>query len=178
MTSKANNTSKPQRRVGQATKTAAPPRGQTHLPGNAKTPRKPDGSFAKGTRPGPGRAKGQRNRTTVMLKDAILNAAALVGQDGRGANELTGYLVMLATRERAIFARLLERVLPMQVDLKELPNTRYTVQEAIDELNRRGLPRLSLAPPPEQASPVAACEDAIADGEFYEVAPGVERIEQ
>ncbi|MBR0994153.1 hypothetical protein JQ580_25865 [Bradyrhizobium japonicum] len=178
MTSKARNTSKPWRVVGQETKSAAPSAELHHLPGKAKTPRKPDGSFAKGTRPGPGRAKGQRNRTTVMLKDAILQAAALLGQDGKGKDGLTGYLMMLASKERQTFAKLLERVLPLQLDVKESPRE-YTVEEAAAELNRRGLPvpmLLALAPPSNEI-PVAANEDTAEDDEFEQLAPGTMRIE-
>lgn len=90
--------------------------------------------------PSKGRAKGQRNRTTVMLKDAILKAATLIGQDGRGKNGLTGYLMMLATKERAVYARLLEKVLPMQLELKDKTAPHYTAEEAVARLRERRLP--------------------------------------
>src|SRR5262249_28140477 len=54
-----------------------------------------------------GRKKGQANRTTRLLKDAILEAATLVGQDGRGKDGLVGYLKSLAVKEKAVYARLL-----------------------------------------------------------------------
>ena len=60
-----------------------------------------------------GRPAGIPNKTTTALKEAILLAAETVGQDGAGANGLTGYLVMLAKVEPKSFAGLLGRVLPM-----------------------------------------------------------------
>jgi hypothetical protein len=121
------------------TKPKTPP-GQPHLPGKAKTPRKPDGKFEKGIRPNPGRAKGVRNRTTTLLKDAILKAAELVGQDGKGKDGLVGYLKMLAVRERAVYARLLEKVLPMQLHVEDKTVTKYTAEEVAERLQERGLP--------------------------------------
>src|SRR3982074_3296129 len=97
-----------------------PPPAKPHLPGKATTPRKQDGKFAKGA-PKPanaGRAKGKRNKTTIMLKEAILTAAELCGQDGRGKDGMVGYLKMLAVKERGLFSRLLEKVLPMQLHVQ------------------------------------------------------------
>lgn len=137
-------------------------------------------AFTKGT-PKPanaGRRKGTRNRTTTLLKDAILQAATLLGQDGKGKDGLTGYLMMLASRERQTFAKLLERVLPLQLDVKETPR-KYTVEEAAAELNRRGLPvpmLLAIAPPPE-VLPIAANEDSAEDEEFKQLAPGTAQLE-
>lgn len=116
------------------------PASKLYLPGKAKTPRRPDGKFAKGYQPSKGRAKGQRNRTTVMLKDAVLKAATLIGQDGRGKNGLTGYLMMLATKERAVYARLLEKVLPMQLELKDKTAPKYTAEQVVEKLRERRLP--------------------------------------
>jgi hypothetical protein len=142
-----------------ARKHPLPPPGQPYLPGKAKTPRRLDGSFVKGIRPNPGRAKGKRNRVTVMLKDAVLKAAQLIGQDGRGKNGLTGYLMMLATKERAVYARLLEKVLPMQLELKDKTDRPMTAAEAVERLKERRLPipstLLALAGPSETAVTIA-----------------------
>jgi hypothetical protein len=73
------------------------------------------------------------------LKDAILKAAELVGQDGRGKGGLTGYLQMLAVKEKAVYARLLEKVLPMQLHVEDKTKT-YTAEEAAERLRERGLP--------------------------------------
>jgi hypothetical protein len=113
-----------------------------HLPGKATTPRKQDGKFAKNA-PRPansGRAKGRRNRTTVMLKEAILTAAELAGADGKGKDGMVGYLRMLAVKERQLFTRLLEKVLPMQLDVKDDTKKVYSPEEAAARLRERGLP--------------------------------------
>jgi hypothetical protein len=112
------------------------PQSRTPVPRTAK------GKFVKGTPrpPNTGRAKGVRNRTTTMLKDAILTAATLVGQDGKGKDGLVGYLKMLAMRERAVYARLLEKVLPMQLHVEDKTKQMLTPEEAVAQLQQRGLP--------------------------------------
>lgn len=62
-----------------------------------------------------GRTKGTPNKTTAVLKDAILKAAELVGEDGQGKGKTVGYLKRLAQTEPKAFAGLLGRVLPLQV---------------------------------------------------------------
>lgn len=64
---------------------------------------------------GKGRKKGTPNKTTALLKEAILKAAELVGQDGMGKAGLVGYCQSLAVNEPRAFAGLLGKVLPMQV---------------------------------------------------------------
>jgi len=75
------------------------------------------GTVPKKSRPQPkgGSRKGVPNRTTSVLKDAILLAAETVGQDGKGKDGLTGYLVRIAKTQPKAFTGLLGRVLPMQV---------------------------------------------------------------
>ncbi|MDR9813101.1 hypothetical protein [Rhizobium hidalgonense] len=58
-----------------------------------------------------GRAKGTPNKTTALLKDAILKAATEAG----GADGLVGYLRIQATENPGPFMSLLGKVLPMQV---------------------------------------------------------------
>lgn len=60
---------------------------------------------------GPGRPKGKPNRTTALLKDAILAAAATAGGD----DGLEGYLASQAKANPGPFMALLGKVLPMQV---------------------------------------------------------------
>lgn len=60
---------------------------------------------------GPGRPKGVPNKTTTLLKDAILAAAAKAG----GKEGLEGYLAHQATENPQSFLPLLGKVLPMQV---------------------------------------------------------------
>lgn len=64
---------------------------------------------------GPGRKKGIPNKTTAVLKEAIITAAEQVGEDGGGTGGLTGYLVYIAKNDIKAFAGLLGKVLPMQV---------------------------------------------------------------
>jgi hypothetical protein len=62
-------------------------------------------------KPGPGRPKGATNKTTALLKDAILQAAEKAG-DKEG---LVGYLTVQARENPGPFLSLLGKVLPMQV---------------------------------------------------------------
>lgn len=63
----------------------------------------------------PGRPKGSPNRTTALLKDAIIKAAESVGEDKAGKGKLIGYCKFLAKDEPKAFAQLLGKVLPLQV---------------------------------------------------------------
>lgn len=71
--------------------------------------------MAKGQKTG-GRTKGTPNKTTALLKDAIIQAAELTGEDQQGKNGLIGYCKYLAKDEPKAFATLMGRVLPMQVE--------------------------------------------------------------
>lgn len=62
-----------------------------------------------------GRKKGTPNKTSGLLREAILTAAELVGEDGNGKGKTVGYLKNLAIKEPKAFAGLLGRVLPMQI---------------------------------------------------------------
>ena len=59
-----------------------------------------------------GRKKGTPNKTTALLKDAILKAAEQAG----GEDGLVGYLKDQAEANPGPFMALLGKVLPMQVD--------------------------------------------------------------
>jgi hypothetical protein len=65
--------------------------------------------MARGVKTG-GRTKGTPNKTTALLKDAILEAGSQAHPDG-----LTGYLRTQANDNPAAFMTLLGKVLPMQV---------------------------------------------------------------
>jgi hypothetical protein len=71
---------------------------------DASKPRKPPNA-------GKGRVKGVPNRTTALLKDAILMAAEGAG----GKDGLIGYLKTQASKNPGPFMALLGKVLPMQV---------------------------------------------------------------
>ena len=64
---------------------------------------------------GKGRPKGSKNKTTTLLKEAILRAGEAVGQDGKGKGGLTGYLKRVAQEDVKAYSTLLGKVLPMQV---------------------------------------------------------------
>lgn len=79
-----------------------------------------------------GRAKGTPNKTTKLLKDAILRAAEIAGEDGKGKGKLVGYCTFLARKEPKAFAQLLGKVLPTQLtgaDGGPIPVTFRTVYE-------------------------------------------------
>jgi hypothetical protein len=63
-------------------------------------------------KPGPGRPKGMPNKSTALLKDAILKAA----DDAGGADGMVGYLTTQAKENPGPFLALLGKVLPMQVE--------------------------------------------------------------
>ena len=62
---------------------------------------------------GKGRPKGSVNKTTALLRDAILKAAETAG--GGGDEGLTQYLTTQAKETPTAFMALLGKVLPMQV---------------------------------------------------------------
>ena len=62
-----------------------------------------------------GRQKGTPNKTTKILKDAILQAAEEVGVDGEGSGGLVGYCKMVAVASPQAFCGLLGKVLPTQL---------------------------------------------------------------
>jgi hypothetical protein len=110
-----------------------------------------------------GRPKGAGNKTTRLLKEAILAAVHNVGhpvfagvrQDGspiyrRGTGGLIGYLEWLATNHPAQMAMLLGKVLPLQTnDARDgeatTPVVYETVQEVRAAMKERGLTEAALA---------------------------------
>lgn len=97
--------------------------------------------MAKGYKTG-GRVKGTPNKTTGLLKDAILEAAELAG----GHEGLVGYLKQQAIDNPGPFMGLLGKVLPVQVNAKV--NTVAAHQMSDDELaNIAGLGSEGIAPP-------------------------------
>lgn len=61
-------------------------------------------------KPGPGRPKGLPNKTTQLLKDAILKAATDAGE-----GDMAAYLTTQAKENPGPFMALLGKVLPMQI---------------------------------------------------------------
>jgi hypothetical protein len=64
--------------------------------------------------PGPGRPKGVPNKTTSLLKDALLKAAENAGNK-IGSEGMVSYLTHQAVKNPGPFMSLLGKVLPMQV---------------------------------------------------------------
>jgi hypothetical protein len=89
-----------------------------------------------------GRQPGVRNRTTRLLKEAIIMAAELEGSDGEGKDGLVGFLRRVANTDIRAFASLLGRVIPLQVETKgdELTEVAYqSVAEVRAELEQSGI---------------------------------------
>ena len=61
---------------------------------------------------GKGRPKGSKNKTTLLLREAILKAA----EDAGGSGGLVGYLTLQATESPSAFLALLGRIIPTQVE--------------------------------------------------------------
>ena len=72
------------------------------------------GQHANLTRMGKGRKKGALNRTTALLKDAIILAGEKAGNK-IGSEGLVSYLADQAERNPVPYMALLGKVLPMQV---------------------------------------------------------------
>lgn len=62
-----------------------------------------------------GKPKGAVNKTTKILREAILEAAELSGGDTKGKDGLVGYLKRVADEDVKAFSGLLGKVLPLQV---------------------------------------------------------------
>jgi hypothetical protein len=122
------------KKIGRGTrrKRAAPP--HAFKPGN----KKPEGS---------GRKKGQPNTLTRELKEAIVTAAAMHGSDGKGKDELIGYLFRLAkNKDPYLFTGLLKAIIPLQVQMGGTPQEKpyQSAEEVRAELERRGLPQQTI----------------------------------
>ena len=67
------------------------------------------------TNAGKGRVKGTPNKTTALLKDAILLAAQKAGDNAEKDGGIVAYLVKQAEANPTAFMGLLGKVLPMQI---------------------------------------------------------------
>jgi hypothetical protein len=90
--------------------------------------REKGGKFEKGWAGGPGRQKGGHNKTTRVLKDAMLFAAEAVG-------DLSGI-----AREPKAFLHILGKLIPAQVKVDTFTQTVYhSVEELQRDVAARGL---------------------------------------
>jgi hypothetical protein len=116
---------------------------RTKAPKSRKSAKKPNTTglipFKKGERR-IGRQKGTKNKFGVKLKEAILEAAEQSGRDGKGKDGAVGYLVWLSRAEPAVFGRMLEKVMPLQVEVADKTDRTMNAAEAIEKLEARGLP--------------------------------------
>lgn len=92
--------------------------------------------FARGN---PGKPKGRLTTMKYRVKEALLEAAELSGEDGRGKNGMVGYFKWLSRAEPAVFGRMIEKVMPTQVEMNDR-RTKLTPAEAADRLRARGIP--------------------------------------
>ena len=86
----------------------------------------PSTEFQPGHEKTGGRQPGVRNRTTRILKEAIMTAAELEGSDGEGKDGLIGFLRRVATEDIRAFASLLGRVIPFRFQPRATRGTRWS----------------------------------------------------
>lgn len=99
--------------------------------------------FAKGHEKVGGREKGKPNKTTMLLKEAIILAAECEGLDRKGKDGLVGFLRNLSRREPAVFGRLMEKLLPYQLTGKDgspMQVVHSTKEQLLERMKERGLP--------------------------------------
>jgi hypothetical protein len=102
------------------------------------------GRFGKPGVDNPGRPRGGINKNTRLLKEAIMLAAEIEGQDGEGKGKLVGFLRRVAQEDLRAFCALLGRIIPLQVEQKTIDSkpkrtTYKTVEEVKRELASRGI---------------------------------------
>lgn len=102
------------------------------------------GQFKKGDAANTGRRVGAIAKNTRILKDAIMLAAELEGSDGEGTGKLVGYLRKVAREDVRAFVSLLGRVIPLQVEQRQVENKSEkviykSVEEVQRELESRGI---------------------------------------
>ena len=102
------------------------------------------GRFGKEGIPNPGKPRGAINKHTRILKEAVMLAAELEGQDGQGKGKLTGFMRKVAQEDLRAFCMLLGRIIPLQVEQKTIDDrpkrtTYKSVEEVKRELASRGI---------------------------------------
>ena len=86
---------------------------------------------------GKGRPKGSPNKTTALLKLAVLQAAEAEGSDGNGKDGLVGYCRSLARDHPTAFTTLLGKILPSQLDA-DVSVKPDPVRELLDHIAKNG----------------------------------------
>jgi hypothetical protein len=82
-----------------------------------------------------GRRKGTQNVTTTLVKDAMLGAMEILGEDGKGKNGMTGYFVSVGKKDPVELAKMaVARVMPVQeIEKSELEQTPRIVPVYLSE---------------------------------------------
>lgn len=128
--------------------------------------------FKEGHEKKAGRKAGVPNRITTSIKQAILDAVALCGADGKGKDGAVGYLFNIARTEPGLMVRLLEKILPTQLTganegpirlvalppeiLAGLPDAELAVMEAVYARLQSG--KVSVGPDAQQGDADAYAE--------------------
>lgn len=105
-----------------------------------KNPRQ---GFQPGMKKVGGRTKGVVNKTTRLLREAIIMAAEATGEDLHGKGQLVGYLTRIAKKNPELFCVLLGRVLPMQLvgpSESQPVHVHLTLPQMQERLSERGIP--------------------------------------
>jgi hypothetical protein len=106
---------------------------------------KPRGNqnWKKGMEKKGGRQAGTKNKVTVLLKEAIIQAAELEGSDRKGRGGLVGFLRRLSRRNPQVYGRLLEKLLPYQLTGKDgspMQVVHSTREQLLERMKERGMP--------------------------------------
>ncbi len=149
-------------------------RGST--PARARDASQRPGTFQKGHRKFGGRKKGTPNVITKDLKVAIVEAAHLVGSDGKGKDGLVGYLKALTAGDTRAFCSLLRALLPLQIAPKEEEKSHLDIvyrsaAEIREELVRRGVPQALLDLSPGDVHSIDDDDDDDDDAEEVQAEP-------
>jgi hypothetical protein len=71
-----------------------------------------------------------------VLREAILLAAELEGQDGKGKGKLIGYMRRMASEDMKAFATLLRAVIPLQVETRTSEEKAEVTYHSVDDVRR------------------------------------------
>jgi hypothetical protein len=105
----------------------------------------PKTAFKKGRAKTGGRQKGQQNRMTREIKEAIIEAAVILGRDGQGMDGLTGYMCRLAEMKNpALYVSMMRILIPMTLEVKNAGQTFESTDQIRQELRAAGLPERAI----------------------------------
>lgn len=104
---------------------------------------------------GAGRKKGTPNKVNKLIKDALVEAAEKVGENGKGSLGIVGYFMRIAKQRPDLFCGMIGKIIPLQIQGSgpngELQTVTYRSRtDVIDELKARGLPIESVFPDYEE----------------------------